>query len=133
MRGNISKVDNANFHFEHTSLDQTLKELEKLDPKKASQVNDIPVKVITENKDIAGFFTHHNFKNSLSSSTFSTVLKYADVKPIFKDKTGKENYRLIIILPTLKNLKITKCICTLINFFQDSNMVFEKVLILNTA
>ena len=34
------KLDNPNFHFEYTSLDQTIKELKKLDPKKASQMNE---------------------------------------------------------------------------------------------
>ena len=52
IRGKISKLDNPNFYFEYTSFDQPLKELEKLDPKKTSQMNDIPVKVIKENKDI---------------------------------------------------------------------------------
>ena len=32
-------------HFEYSPLDQTLKELENLDPKEVSQGNDIPVKV----------------------------------------------------------------------------------------
>ena len=36
-------------------LIQTLKELETLDPKKASQVSDISVKIIKENKDIVVF------------------------------------------------------------------------------
>ena len=63
IRDEISKLDSPNFYFEHTSFDQTLKELEKLDPKKTSQMNDIPVKVIKENKDIVAFFIHHNFNN----------------------------------------------------------------------
>ena len=69
-------------------------------------MNDIPAKVIKENKDIVAFFIHHNFNNSLSSSTFPTALKYADVKPVFKndDKTNKENYRPISILPTLSKV-----------------------------
>ena len=50
----MSKI-NSNFHFKYTSLDQTLKKLQKLDPKKASQVNDIPIDVIKENKDIVAF------------------------------------------------------------------------------
>ena len=106
IRGKISKLDNPNFCFEYTSFDQTLKELEKLDPKKTSQMNDIPVKVIKENKDIVAFFIHHNFNNSLSSCTFSTALKYADVKPVFKkdDIADKENYRPISILPTLSKV-----------------------------
>ena len=80
----MSKLDNPSFHFEYTSLDQTLKELEKLDPKKASQVNDIIIKVIKENKDIAAFFMDHNFNNSWSSSTFHTALNYANVKLFLK-------------------------------------------------
>ena len=72
----MSKIDNSNFHFEYTYLDQ------KLDPKKASQVNDIPIEVIKENKDIVAFSYIIT-----SSSTFPTALKYVD------DKTDKENYR----------------------------------------
>ena len=106
IRGKISKLGDPKFYFEYTSFDQTLKELEKLDPKKTSQMNDIPVKVIKGNKDIVAFFIYHNFNNSLSSSACPTALKYADVKPVFKkeDKTNKENYRLISILPTLSKV-----------------------------
>ena len=106
IRDKISKLDSPNFYFEHTSFDQTLKELEKLDPKKTSQMNDILVKVIKENKDIVAFFIHHNFGNSLSSSTFPTALKYADVKPVFKKdgKSNKENFRPISILPILSKV-----------------------------
>ena len=79
-----------------------------LDPKKTSQVNDKPVKVIKENKDNVAFFIHQNFNNSLSNSSFPTALKYANVKPVFffffNDKTDKENYRLICILPTLSKV-----------------------------
>ena len=67
-------------------------------------MNDIPVKVIKGNKDVVAFFIHHNFNNSLSSSTFPTPLKYADVKPVFKkdDKTNKENYRPITWPPATR-------------------------------
>ena len=106
IRDKISKLDNPNFYFEYTFFDQTLKELEKLDPKKTSQLDDIPFKVIKENEDIVAFFIHRNLSNLLSSSTFPTALKYADVKPVFKkdDKTDTENYRPISILPTLSKL-----------------------------
>ena len=93
----MSILDNPNFYFEYTSFDQTLKEPEKLDPKKTSQVNDIPVKVIKENKDNCSFLhKSYNFNNSLLSSTFPTALKYTNVKPVFKkhEKTDEESYRL---------------------------------------
>ena len=58
IQRNLSKFDNLNFHLEYKSQDQILKKLEKLDPRKASQVKDIHVKVIKENKDIAAFSIH---------------------------------------------------------------------------
>ena len=106
IRDKMSKLDNPKFYFQYTSFDQILKELEKLDPRKTSQMNDIPVKVIKGNKDIVAFFIHHNFNNSLSSFTFPIALKYAGVKPVFKkdDNTNKENHRPISILPTLRKV-----------------------------
>ena len=106
IRGKISNLDNPKFYLEYISFDQTLKELEKLDPKKTSQMNEITVKVIKENKDIAAFFIHDNFNNSLSSSTFPSALKYADVNPVSKndDKIDKENCRPISILPMLSKV-----------------------------
>ena len=84
----MSKLDHPNFHFEYSSLDQKLKEIEELDPKLASQVNDISVKIIKENKDIVVFFIHHNFNNSLSSCGSLPV----------------ENYRPIRIFPTFSKI-----------------------------
>ena len=68
-------------------------------------MNDTPAKVIKENKNIVAFFKY-NFNNSLSSSTFSTVLKYANAKHVFRkdDKTDKKSYRPISILPTLSKV-----------------------------
>ena len=65
-------------------------------------MNNIPVKVIKENKDIVALFMHCNFNSSLSSSPFPT----SNVKPVFKKdgKTDKENYRPISILPTLSKV-----------------------------
>ena len=42
-----------NFHLE----DQTLNKLQKLDPKKASQVNHIPVTVIKNQRHFSFFYT----------------------------------------------------------------------------
>ena len=53
-------------------LDQELKGIQKLNPKKPVLTNDVP--------DII----HHNFNNSLSNSLFPTALKYAGITPVFK-------------------------------------------------
>ena len=75
------------------SFAQTLDEINKPNPKKASQTKDISVPIIKGNKDVIALFIHHNFNNSLSSSSFWPGLKYADVRPPFKkdDKTDEEN------------------------------------------
>ena len=75
-----------------------LDRVNKLNAKKASQVTDMLVKIIKENKDLVSFYVFHNFNNALSSCTFTAALKYADVRALFKkdDKTNKENYRPLL-------------------------------------
>ena len=47
-----------------------------------------------------------NINHSISNSTFSEQLKWADVKPVFKKNscTDKENYRLVSILPNISKI-----------------------------
>ena len=82
-------------------MEETIKEVNKLSIKKASQTLDIPVKIIKENKDLISHFVYNNFNNALSSSQYPNGLKYADVMPVFKqdDKSDKSNYRPIGVLP----------------------------------
>ena len=102
----IEKPGNSIFNFKFTSHEETEKEVNNLKIKKASQKSDIPLKIIKENVDIISYFLYHNFNNSLSCATFPTSMKYADVTPIHKkdDKTDKENYRPISILPNLNKV-----------------------------
>ena len=66
-------------------------EINPFNVKKASQATHVPVPIIKGNKDIALFIYHH-FKNSLSSSSFLTGLKYADESPVFKKDGKTDNY-----------------------------------------
>ena len=102
----MERLDNPISNFKFTSHEETEKEVNNLKIKKASQKSDIPVKIIKENVDIISYFLYHNFNNSLSCATFPTSMKYADVTPIHKkdDKTDKENYRTISILPNLSKV-----------------------------
>ena len=86
-------MNNPKFIFNFVSSEQTLDEINKLNMKKASQTMDILVPIIKEKKDVIALFIGHNFNNSLSSSSFPTGLKYANVRPVFKkdEKTEKEN------------------------------------------
>ena len=96
-----------NFHF--ATLEETLKEVALLSDKKASQVSDIPVKIIKENLDLIAYFILHNFNNALPSSEYPANLKHADIKPIFtkNDKTDKTNYGHISILPNFSKMAMT--------------------------
>ena len=55
------------FSFRFVFLNETLDEVNKLNPKKGSQATDIQVKIIKENKDVASFYVFYNFNNALSS------------------------------------------------------------------
>ena len=96
-------MNNSKFSFKFVLFEQNLDEINKLDPKKASQTTDIPVPIIKGNKDAVALFLNHNSNNSLSSFSFPTSLKYAHVRPVFKknDKTDKENYKSISIPPII--------------------------------
>ena len=102
----MQSLGHPSFSFQYVSHDQVLKEINKLNPRKASQASDIPVKIIKGNIDIVAYFVYNNFNNSLSSFKYPTGLKYADIKAVFKkdDKTNKENYRPISILPNLSKI-----------------------------
>ena len=102
----MEKLGNPTFGFDFTSYEETVKEVNNLKIRKVSQKTDIPVRIIKEKIDIVSYFLYHNFNNSLSCSTFPTAMKYAEVTPIHKkdDKTDKENYRPISILPNLSKV-----------------------------
>ena len=102
----MEKRGNPSFSIEFTSYEEIVKGVNSLKIRKASQNVDIPVRIIKENKDIVSYFLYHNFNNSLSCSAFPAAMKYAEVTPIHKkdDKTDKENYRPISILPNLSKV-----------------------------
>ena len=102
----MEKIGCPSFAFEFVTLEETIKEVNKLSIKKASQTLDIPVKIVKENKDLMSYFVYNNFNNALSSLQYPNGLKYADVTPVFKkdDKSGKSNYRPISILPNLSKV-----------------------------
>ena len=79
IKNKMTSMDNSKFSFRFVSLNKTLNVVDKLNRKKASQATDMPVKIIKENKDVIFFYVFHNFSNALSSCSFPTALKYADV------------------------------------------------------
>ena len=102
----MEKLGSTTSGFDFTSYEETVRVVNNLKIRKVSQKTDIPMRIIKENIDIVSYFLYHNFNNSLSCSTFPTAMKYAEVTPIHKkdDKTDKENYRPISILPNLSKV-----------------------------
>ena len=67
------------------------------------QDTDIPVKILKENAD---YFAEHiclQFNETICSSKFPTSFKFANVPPVFKQRSRhkKDNYRPINILPII--------------------------------
>ena len=79
---------------------------QELDITKASQLLDIPTKIIKQNADIISEFFFVNINHSISNSTFPEQLKWADVEPVFNkiSRTEKENYRPVSILPNISKI-----------------------------
>ena len=81
--------------FSFGTKETILNEVRKLNPKKACQESDIPVKIIKENLDVSNF-VYNNFKDSLFSSNFPSYLKNATITPIFKKRKAEPMLRIIV-------------------------------------
>ena len=123
----MEKVGNPTFGFDFTSYEKTVKEANNLKIRKVSQKTDIPVRIIKKNIDIVLHFLYHNFNKSLSCSTFPAAMKYAEVTPIHKkhDKTDKENYCLINILPILNKVYARLMFNQIYPYFQTTFSKFQ--------
>ena len=77
-----------------------------LNPRKPTTFKNIPVRLITENTDICAPYIRNIYNNSLKSNFFPNNLKMADIIPGYKkdDKTNKENYSPISILPSVSKI-----------------------------
>ena len=52
----MERIGRPSLAFGFVSMEETIKEVNKLSIKKASQTLDIPVKIIKENKDLISYF-----------------------------------------------------------------------------
>ena len=88
---------------------------------KAPQYSDIPNKIIKEISDIFSSFICESISNSIKSSIFLSCLKHADVTPLHKkcNKSLKENYRPVSILPILSKVFKRNMFKQMSSFFDD--------------
>ena len=75
---------NANFSFSTVKRTQLLNEITQLNSSKASQITDIPTKVIKQNSNIFTGFILTSFNQSVANSIFPSSLKNADITSVFK-------------------------------------------------
>ena len=103
----IKKLNSGcRFSFENVSLEDVKIVSQEQDISKAFQLLDIPTKIIKQNVDTFSDFFFVNVNRSVNNSTFPEQLKWADVKPVFKNnsRTDKKNYRPVSILPNISNI-----------------------------
>ena len=81
-----SAFNTQSFNFSKVSVDDVLKEVNKLGNRKAIQNTDIPVKILKQNADIFGSYICHFFNICVDKGTFPSVLKHADITPVFKKR-----------------------------------------------
>ena len=105
--GKACKKD-LQFSFKCLDKDEILIEVLNLDALKACQDSDIPSRIIKENSDIFTDIFHSSFNNSIYQSEFPSILKLANITPVFKKggRNSKENYsQSAYFLTSQKSLK----------------------------
>ena len=95
----------SNFNFSCIDKNTVLKEIRGLITTKASQDNDLPVKILKDNADYFAEFICIQFNDSLNSSKFPFSFKCANITPIYKNESRnyKTNYIPVSILPIISN------------------------------
>ena len=96
----------SNFRFCATTHYEMESGIDTLDSGKTVPLNDIPVKILKECKDIISPFLEKIYNKSLLLNSFPNSLKLAEVTPAYK-KDGtidKKNYRPISILPSISKI-----------------------------
>ena len=94
------------FSFSNVSVADVKKKIRKLDPRKATQNTDIPVRILKQNSDIFGNYICDFFNECVDKGVFPSILKNANITPVFKKgfRGSKDNYRPVSILPIISKI-----------------------------
>ena len=97
---------NESFNFNSIDDDDMSKEIETLKNKKTNIASDIPANILIESCEITSGYLAKIYNVSKVNRTFPASLKLANIKAIHKKKerTLKENYRPISLLPTVSKV-----------------------------
>ena len=103
----IKDLNNTSmFSFSNVFVAAVEKEIGKLDPRKATQNTDIPVRILKQNSDIFGNYIIDFFNECVDNGVLPSILKNANVTPVFKKgfRWSKDNYRPFSILPIISKI-----------------------------
>ena len=99
-------VTPIHFDFTEVTLQDVEDEIDALNPKKSIPFDNIPIKMIIDNKDILVKPLHSFINNDINNNSFPNSLKLGDITPIFKkgDATSVTNYRPVSVLPAISKI-----------------------------
>ena len=105
------RCTNSKFSFSCIEKSDISKEIKNLQINKATQDSDIPTKLIKNNSDLFADFTNFfvnfaNLNDSIVHSTFSSLLKLANITPVHKkdSETSKYHYRPVSVLSNISKI-----------------------------
>ena len=78
------KKEHAAFLISQVAKEEIFRDIFNIDVSKACQDTDIPSKIIKENADSFASLLHSSFNTSVTNSEFPSVLKQANITPVFK-------------------------------------------------
>ena len=96
-------VNEDKFSFKPISTLDTDKEVQLINPKKASTSDSIPPKILKISSKVSADTLHNFFNDMLKTGNFPDNLKLADISPVFEKKNPlyKVNYRPVRVLPSI--------------------------------
>ena len=100
--------------------DEILKEILNFNASKVCRDSDIPSRIIKENADIFTGILHSSFSNSIYQCEFSSILKLANITPVFKERDRNFiDHRPVSILSNISKI-FEWCMFRQISSFMDS-------------
>ena len=94
------------FEFVPVSMENIYKQLDRLDPKKATPLGSIPAKILKGSSDIFLPYLTTIFNLCLAENYFPNELKNGDISSLYKkdDPLNKKNYRPITVLSSTSKI-----------------------------
>ena len=103
------------------SLTDIEKEIKRSNTNKTSHSSDISTKNLKQTVDFFSPFILGYVNKSITSSTFPSILKLADIIPVYKKDSPyeKSNYRPINVLPNLSEIFVNVLYEQISSFFEN--------------